>query len=124
MRPLDLQTFVAGMHDGSLYFFTHCDGKKVMEELSVVEAHGTRVFCMAAHSRSVVTGSWEGALKVWNADSGQETATVLGTPYDISCVFISAAFIAAGTVEGDFFVWDAQTFDFLCANDASRPRTA
>lgn len=72
---------------------------------------------MEARGSSVVTGSWERALKFWNLDSGQETVTVHGTPYDVCCVSISSSFIAAGTDEGGFFAWDAQTFELLRAID-------
>ena len=63
------------------------------------------------NGRRVVSGSWNGMLKVWDAQAGQDILTLTGHTHGITGVAFSpdGRHIASGSEDQTLKVWDAET---------------
>ena len=80
-----------------------------------------RAVAFAANGEYLVSGG-QGDVRVWRVADGEQMAIVGGTE-DVRCFAVSndGRWIAAGTLWGEAFVWDAHTFEkvFSCEDGRS-----
>jgi WD40 repeat protein len=66
---------------------------------------------ISADGKRVVSGSWDGTVKVWDAAAGQEKLSLQGHTGPVSSVAFSPdrKRIASGSEDGTVKVWGAAT---------------
>ena len=80
----------------------------------LVEINGgsnLRAVAFAADGEYLVSGG--AGVQVWRLEGGRQMATVDSEAEDVLCLAVSndGRWIAAGTMLGDVFVWDAKTYE-------------
>ena len=97
--------------------------RKISSGRTTLEGHPDDRFMRAAFSRDggrIIGGGRDGAVKMWNATTGQEILTLKGHTSQISCVAFSpdgrrlASAAEKLDVPGEVKVWDAMTGQEIC----------
>ena len=59
--------------------------------------------------RRIATTSWDGTVKLWDADTGQEVLTLRGHTAGVNCLAFSpdGDWIASGSIDATARIWDA-----------------
>lgn len=67
--------------------------------VTILEGHNNIISCIKETSDYVITGSWDGTLKVWN-NSYQLIRTIDGFQYSVVCEVLTNEKIVAGSADG------------------------
>jgi WD40 repeat protein len=95
--------------DGSVSLLPLADGQidhTVRGE--TLKMPGSNLQALTISNRTIVSGSGDGTVHVWNTDTGAllETPIQMPGPQAISALGISKRIVVAGNVDGDLQIWD------------------
>jgi WD40 repeat protein len=94
-------------------------------ELRTVKRHGSMVTSLSVSSdgKRAVSGSKDGVVEVWNADSGELHKTLRAHTTAIADVDISHDGLTAvsASMDGSFILWDLQTYQPIRTIEAASP---
>ncbi|KAM4704385.1 uncharacterized protein WCC33_012807 [Rhinophrynus dorsalis] len=76
-------------------------------QVRCIKGHSDLVTCVLIHGRSIVSGSWDTSVRVWDVSSGCEIKTLCGHTGTVSCLSLipnvdAAAFDATSLSHEDF----------------------
>ncbi|KAL9087553.1 MAG: hypothetical protein Q9159_003569 [Coniocarpon cinnabarinum] len=73
------------------------------------DGHQNGVMCLQFNDSILATGSYDGTIKVWNIDSGQELHTLRGHTDGIRCLGFQGNKLASGSLDRTIKMWDLET---------------
>lgn len=114
-RPQVGQTDLRGFE--WYYYWKLCHG-----EIATLRGHRRSVtgLAYAPDGRTLVTGSSDGTVQLWNTQTNQPLKTLLGQPGGVECIAVTTdgKWFAAGGADGTVILWDARTAQVAGSIDA------
>jgi len=75
----------------------------------ILKGHTNGVMCLQFDEQTLITGSYDTTVKVWDLATGQEIRTLTGHAMPIRCLQFDDARLITGSLDGTMKVWDWQT---------------
>jgi WD40 repeat protein len=116
------QKLISGSDDGSLILWKlvsdsnnetriiqqHHRQIKKLERLNAFQGHGGPVWCVDFQENTVVSGSYDKTIKVWNLRSGSCSSTLRGHDDWVSTVQIKGNMVVSGSWDNSIKIWDIE----------------
>ncbi|KAL5433287.1 hypothetical protein PMIN07_009401 [Paraphaeosphaeria minitans] len=75
----------------------------------VLKGHTNGVMCLQFDERTLITGSYDNTIKVWDVNAGTEIRTLRGHRLPVRCLQFDDARLITGSLDGTMKVWDWKT---------------
>lgn len=72
----------------------------------VLRGHTNGVMCLQFDDQTLITGSYDNTIKVWDVNTGKEIRTITGHRLPIRCLQFDDARLITGSMDGTIKVWD------------------
>ncbi|KAF2834561.1 F-box/WD repeat-containing protein pof1 [Patellaria atrata CBS 101060] len=72
----------------------------------IFRGHRNGVTCLQVDDTTLVTGSYDSTIKVWNVENGEELQTLRGHTMGIRCLQFDETKLFSGGMDGKVIMWD------------------
>ena len=75
--------------------------------------HDNGVMCLQFNDSILATGSYDGTIKIWNVDSGEEIRTLRGHTDGVRCLGFQGNMLVSGSLDRTIKMWNLDTGEQL-----------
>ncbi|KAJ4299605.1 hypothetical protein N0V90_004851 [Kalmusia sp. IMI 367209] len=75
----------------------------------ILKGHTNGVMCLQFDDQTLITGSYDNTIKVWDINTGTQIRTLTGHDLPIRCLQFDDARLITGSLDGKIKVWDWRT---------------
>lgn len=75
----------------------------------ILRGHTNGVMCLQFDDQTLITGSYDNTIKVWDVNTGKEIRTITGHRLPIRCMQFDDARLITGSLDGTIKIWDWKT---------------
>ncbi|KAF2655658.1 sulfur metabolite repression control protein-like protein SconB [Lophiostoma macrostomum CBS 122681] len=76
---------------------------------TTLKGHGNGVMCLQFDDRTLMTGSYDASVKVWDLESGECIRTLTGHTSGIRCLYFDDGRLITGSLDREIRVWNWRT---------------
>ncbi|KAK3045160.1 hypothetical protein LTS18_014430, partial [Coniosporium uncinatum] len=77
--------------------------------MQIFRGHSNGVMCLQFDDTTLVTGSYDSTIKIWDIETGEEIRTLIGHDAGVRCLQFSDTCLVSGSLDNTIKIWDWRT---------------